>query len=53
MMSRFDDPHRGMRDLELPGLGDPSEDAMLATLRDIPAQIPTWPMASEGEHSVA
>lgn len=35
MMSWFDDPHRGTRDLDLLGFGDPSEDAMLATFRDI------------------
>jgi predicted nucleotidyltransferase component of viral defense system len=35
MMSWFDDPHRGTRDLDLLGFGNPSEDAMLATFRDI------------------
>lgn len=35
MMIWFDDPHRGTRDLDLLGFGDPSEDAMLATFRDI------------------
>lgn len=35
MMSWFNDPHRGTRDLDLLGFGDPSEDAMLATFRDI------------------
>lgn len=35
MMSWFDDPHRGTRDLDLLAFGDPSEDAMLATFRDI------------------
>jgi len=38
MMSWFDDPHRGTRDLELLGFGDPGEEAMLATFRDILAQ---------------
>ncbi|WP_136067884.1 nucleotidyl transferase AbiEii/AbiGii toxin family protein [Modicisalibacter radicis] len=38
MMSWFDDPHRGTRDLDLLGFGDPSEDAMLATFRAILAQ---------------
>src|SRR3546814_6166443 len=38
MMSWFDDPHRGTRDLDLLGFGDPSEAAMLATFRDILAQ---------------
>jgi predicted nucleotidyltransferase component of viral defense system len=38
MMSWFDDPHRGTRDLDLLGFGDPSEDAMLATFRDILTQ---------------
>lgn len=38
MMSWFDDPHRGTRDLDLLGFGDPSEDAMLATFRDILSQ---------------
>lgn len=38
MMSWFDDPHRGTRDLDLLGFGDPSEDAMMATFRDILSQ---------------
>lgn len=38
MMSWFDDPHRGTRDLDLLGFGDPGEGAMLATFRDILAQ---------------
>lgn len=38
MMSWFNDPHRGTRDLDLLGFGDPSEDAMLATFRDILSQ---------------
>lgn len=38
MMSWFDDPHRGTRDLDLLGFGDPSEDAMLATFRSILAR---------------
>ena len=38
MMSWFDDPHRGTRDLDLLGFGDPSEVAMLATFGDILAQ---------------
>ncbi|POF33914.1 nucleotidyl transferase AbiEii/AbiGii toxin family protein [Roseibium marinum] len=38
MMSWFDDPHRGTRDLDLLGFGDPSEDAMLTTFRDILSQ---------------
>jgi len=38
MMSWFDDPHRGTRDLDLLGFGDPSEDAMLVTFRDILSQ---------------
>lgn len=38
MMSWFDDPHRGTRDLDLLGFGDPSETAMLTTFRDILAQ---------------
>lgn len=38
MMSWFDDPHRGTRDLDLLGFGDPSEEAMLATFRGILAQ---------------
>ena len=38
MMSWFDDPHRGTRDLDLLGFGDPSEDAMLATFRNILSQ---------------
>ncbi len=35
MMSWFDDPHRVTRGLDLLGFGDPGEDAMLATFRDI------------------
>lgn len=38
MMSWFDDPHRGTRDLDLLVFGDPSEGAMLATFGDILAQ---------------
>ena len=38
MMSWFDDPHRGTRDLDLLGFGDPNEDAMLATFREIFSQ---------------
>lgn len=34
-MSWFDDPHRGTRDLDLLGFGDPEPEAMLATFRDI------------------
>lgn len=35
MMSWFEDPHRATRDLDLLGFGDPSDDAMLATFREI------------------
>lgn len=35
MMSWFEDPHRGTRDLDLLGFGDPEPEAMLATFRDI------------------
>jgi predicted nucleotidyltransferase component of viral defense system len=38
MMSWFDDPHRGTRDLDLLGFGDPEPESMLATLREILAQ---------------
>lgn len=38
MMSWLDDPHRGTRDLDLLGIGDPSDDTMLATFRDILAR---------------
>lgn len=38
LMSWFEDPHRGTRDLDLLGFGDPSPDAMLATFREILAQ---------------
>lgn len=38
MMSWFDDPYRGTRDLDLLGFGDPGEEAMLATFRDILSQ---------------
>ncbi len=39
MMSWFDDPHRGTRDLDLLGFGDPGGEAMLATSREILAQM--------------
>jgi len=35
MISWFDDPHRPTRDLDLLGFGDPKEEAMLATFKDI------------------
>lgn len=38
MMSWFDDPHRGTRDLDLLGFGDPDAEPMLATFREILAQ---------------
>ena len=38
MMSWFDDPHRGTRDLDLLGFGDPSEGAMAAAFRDVMSQ---------------
>jgi predicted nucleotidyltransferase component of viral defense system len=38
LMSWFEDPHRGTRDLDLLGFGDPNPDAMLATFREILAQ---------------
>lgn len=38
MMSWFDDPHRGTRDLDLLGFGDPSAEPMLATFREILAR---------------
>lgn len=38
MMSWFDDPHRGTRDLDLLGFGDSEPDPMLETFRDILAQ---------------
>ncbi len=38
MMSWFDNPHRGTRDLDLLGFGDPSPDPMLETFREILAQ---------------
>ncbi len=31
----FDEPHRATRDLDLLGFGDPSEDALLATFREV------------------
>jgi predicted nucleotidyltransferase component of viral defense system len=31
----FDEPHRATRDLDLLGFGDPSEDALLAVLREV------------------
>lgn len=38
MMSWFDDPHRATRDLDLLGFGDPDEEAMLETFRQILSQ---------------
>ncbi|MQW88650.1 nucleotidyl transferase AbiEii/AbiGii toxin family protein [Sinorhizobium saheli] len=38
MMSWFDDPHRGTRDLDLLGFGSPEPDPMLETFREILAQ---------------
>lgn len=38
MMSWFDAPHRGTRDLDLLGFGDPSAEPMLATFREILTQ---------------
>lgn len=38
MMTWFDDPYRGTRDLDLLGFGDPDPDAMLAAFRAILAQ---------------
>ncbi|PLU44589.1 nucleotidyl transferase AbiEii/AbiGii toxin family protein [Sinorhizobium medicae] len=38
MMSWFDDPHRGTRDLDLLGFSNPEPDPMLATFREILAQ---------------
>jgi predicted nucleotidyltransferase component of viral defense system len=35
MMSWFDDPHRGTRDIDLLGFGDPNPDAMVDVFRDI------------------
>lgn len=35
MMSWFDDPHRGTRDLDLLGFGDPEPEPMLTTFREI------------------
>lgn len=35
MMSWFEDPHRGTRDLDLLGFGDPEPEAMLTTFREI------------------
>ncbi|GAB1584659.1 nucleotidyl transferase AbiEii/AbiGii toxin family protein [Phyllobacterium phragmitis] len=38
MMSWFEDPHRGTRDLDLLGFGSPEPDPMLKTFREILAQ---------------
>ncbi len=38
LTSWFDNPHRGTRDLDLLGFGDPSAESMLATFREICAQ---------------
>ncbi|RTL89286.1 MAG: nucleotidyl transferase AbiEii/AbiGii toxin family protein [Hyphomicrobiales bacterium] len=35
MMSWFEDPHRGTRDLDLLGFGDPEPEVMLTTFREI------------------
>ena len=35
MMSWFDDPHRGTRDVDLLGFGDPNPDAMVKVFQDI------------------
>lgn len=35
LMTWFADPHRGTRDLDLLGFGDPDPDAMLAVFRDV------------------
>jgi predicted nucleotidyltransferase component of viral defense system len=37
LMTWFEDPHRGTRDLDLLGFGDPDPDAMLAVFREIVA----------------
>jgi len=37
MMNWFDDSHRGTRDLDLMGFGNPEPDPMLETFREIPA----------------
>jgi predicted nucleotidyltransferase component of viral defense system len=39
LMSWFEDPYRGTRDLDLLGFGDPSPEAMLATFREILVQV--------------
>lgn len=41
MMTWFDDPHRGTRDLNLLGFGDPEPELMLAMFREILAQEAT------------
>lgn len=38
LMLWFEDPHRGTRDLDLLGFGDPSPDATLATFREVLGQ---------------
>lgn len=38
LMTWFDEPHRGTRDLDLLGFGDPDPDAMIATFQNILAQ---------------
>lgn len=38
LMSWFEDPHRGTRDLDLLGFGDPNPEAMLETFREILAE---------------
>ncbi len=40
LISWFADPHRGTRDLDLLGFGDPNPDSMLATSREILSRGP-------------
>jgi predicted nucleotidyltransferase component of viral defense system len=44
MMTWFDDPHRGTRDLDLLGFGDPDPEQMLAVFREI--------LAAQGDDGV-
>ena len=53
MMSWFDDPHRGTRDLDLLGFGDPGAEHMLATLREILTQEPVTASSATLMHSAS
>ena len=49
LMSWFEDPHRGTRDLDPLGCGDPNPEAMLATFRGILAGASTTAWLSDAD----